>query len=120
MRNKVARIFLSVLIPITIFAAPKEKGTIELKVVSSETKIHSETRIHGFPGVVFIYTSVMFTQVNGTKVIYACDQRGDLCPLMNSGETYTVNRAENTIHIPMSFSDEKRSVPIRYKQVGNW
>ena len=120
MRNKVARIILSVLIPITIFAAPKEKGTIELKVVSSETNIHSKTKIHGFPDVAFVYTSVMFTQVNGTKVILACDQRGDLCPLMESGETYTVNRAGNAIYIPMSFPDEKRSFPVRYKQVGSW
>jgi hypothetical protein len=115
MRNKVARIIFSVLIPITIFAAPKTKETIELKVVFSKTGIHGS-----FPGVVFTYTSVMFTQVNGIKVMYACDQRGDLCPLMESGKTYTANRVGDVIYIPMSFPDDKRPFPVRYKQVGTW
>jgi hypothetical protein len=113
MRNKVARIVFSLLIPITIFAASKEKKTTELKVVSSKTKIHGS-----FPGVVFIYTSIMFTQVNGTSVVYECDQRGDLCPLMESGATYPADRVGNVIYIPMSFPAEKRSFPVRYKQVG--
>jgi hypothetical protein len=115
MRNIVAKIILSVLIPTTIFAARKEKETIELKVVSSKTKIHGS-----FSNAVFTYTSIMFTEVNGIKLMYACNQRRDFCPLMEAGETYTADRVGNVIYVPMKFPDEKHPLPVKYKQVGRW
>ena len=115
MLNKVARITFSVLIPIVAFAAPKEKQTIQLQVVSSQTKIHSSP-----PSNVFSYTDVIFATVNGKKVMYACAQRGDICPLMESGKTYTADRVGSVIYISMSVPEDKRPLSVKYKEVGTW
>ena len=115
MPNNVARITLSVLIPFVAFAAPKQKETIELQVISSKTRIHGSS-----PGNVFSYTDVMFTQVNGKRLVYACDQRGDVCPLMESGETYTAVRVGDVIYISMSSPENQKPFSVKYKQVGSW
>jgi hypothetical protein len=115
MLNTVARIAFAVVIPIVAFATPKVRETIELQVVSSQTKTHGSP-----PGEVFHYTDVMFTHVNGKNVIYACDQRGDLCPLMESGKSYTADRVGNFIYISMSLPEGKRPISVKYKQVGSW
>ena len=115
MRNKLARIIFSVLIPITIFAAPKKKETIELKVVSSKTKIHNSP-----PGSIFIYTDIMFTEVNGRRLIYECVQRGKICPSMESGKIYTADRERNFIYISMTSPGDKKAFSVKYRQVGSW
>ena len=114
MLNKAAKIAFLVLIPLIASAAPRRKETIELQVISSKTKIH------GSSGNVFTYTDVMFALVNGKKVVYACNQRGDECPLMESGKTYTADRVGDVIYISMSSPENKKPFSVKYKQVGSW
>ena len=114
MLNEAAKIAILILISLSSFATPKERETITLQVVSSKTRIHSSS------GNVFSYTEVMFTQVNGKKVVYACDQRGNVCPLMESGKTYTADRDGDFIYISMSSPEDKKPFSVKYKQVGNW
>jgi hypothetical protein len=114
MRNKFAGVLLLGLFSAAAFAAPKGKETIELKVVSSKT------RIHGSSPDIFTYTSSLFTQVAGKNVLYECAQKGDLCPLMEAGKTYTVEREGNVIYISMNLPDEKRPLLVKYKEVGPW
>ena len=115
MLNKAAQIAFLVLIPLSAFATPKGRETITLQVVSSKTKIHSSSS-----GKIFSYTDVMFTQVNGNRVVYACVQRGDVCPLVESGKTYTADRERDFIYISMSSPEDKKPFSVKYKQVGNW
>src|ERR1700676_4653901 len=115
MLNKSAKIAVLVLIPLSAFATPKGRETITLQVISSKTKIHGSS-----PSNIFSYTDVMFTQVNGKNVVYACDQRGDICPLMESGKTYTADREGNFIYVSMSSPEDKKSFPVKYKLVGSW
>jgi hypothetical protein len=115
MLNKAAKIAFLVLIPLSAFATPKGRETITLQIVSSKTKIHSSSS-----GNVFSYTDVMFTQANGKRVVYVCVQRGDVCPLMESGKTYTADREGDFIYISMSSPEDKKPFSVKYKQVGNW
>jgi len=115
MLNKAAKIAFLVLIPLSAFATPKGRENITLQVVSSKTKIHSSPS-----GNIFTYTDIMFTQVNGKRVVYACDQRGDVCPLMESGKTYTADRQGDFIYISMSSPEDKKPFSVKYKQVGSW
>jgi len=114
MLNEAAKIAFLVLISLSAFATPKTRESITLQVVSSQTKIHSSS------GNVFSYTEVMFTQVNGKKIVYACDQRGDVCPLMESGKTYTADRDGDFIYISMSSPEDKKPFSVKYKRVGSW
>ena len=114
MLNQAAKIALLVLIPLSAFAMPKGRESITLQVVSSRTKIHSSSRN------IFSYTAIMFTEVNGKKVVYECHQRGDVCPVMESGKTYTADREGDFIYISMSSPEDKKPFPVKYKQVGNW
>jgi len=98
-----------------VFAMPKERETIELQVVSSQAKIHGS-----FPNKGFRYTDVMFTQVNGKKIVYECVQRGHDCPLVGSGKTYTADRVGNVIYMAMSSPDGKQQISVKYKQLGSW
>jgi hypothetical protein len=115
MLNKSAKIAVLVLIPFSAFATPKGRETITLQVVSSKTKIHVSS-----PNNIFSYTDVMFTQVDGKKMVYACDQRGDICPLMESGKTYTADREGNFIYISMRSPEDKKPFSVKYKQVEVW
>jgi hypothetical protein len=114
MLNQAAKIALLVLIPLSAFAMPKGRESITLQVVSSKTKIHSSSRN------IFSYTAIMFTEVNGKKVVYECHQRGDVCPVMESGKTYTADREGDFIYISMSSPEDKKPFSVKYKQVGNW
>ena len=115
MLNRAAFITLLVLIPLSAFAAPKEKGTVSLQVVTSKTRIHGS-----YSNNAFAYTDLMFTQVNGKKVVYECVQRGDICPMVESGKTYTADRQGSYIHISMSSPEDKKVVSVKFRQVGNW
>jgi hypothetical protein len=115
MRNKVAKTAFLVHIPLIASATPKGKETIQLQVVSSKTKIHASAS-----GNVFIYTDLMCTLVDGKKVAYACAQRGDACPLMEDGKTYSADRAGDVIYISMSAPGGKKPFSVKFKQVGSW
>ena len=115
MLNKAARIIFAVLIPMVAFAAKKEKDTINIHVVSAKTKIHGSA-----PREAFSYTDIMFAQVNGKNVVYTCDQRGDVCPVLESGKTYTVDREGDFILLPMTFAENKKPFFAKYKQAGGW
>src|SRR6266852_5832294 len=110
MLNKVVRIAISVLMPLIAFATPKGRETIKLQVVSSKTKIHTSSS-----GNVFSYTDLMFTLVDGKNVLYACGQRGDICPLMESGKTYTAERERDVIYISMTAPENKKPFSVKYK-----
>jgi hypothetical protein len=114
MLNKVAKMSFAVLMPIVTFATPKVKETIELQVVSSKTQVHGS-----FPAV-FTYTDLMFTLVNGKKVIYACAQRGDACPLMESGKAYSADRVGDVTYVSMTSPEGKRPISVKYMQLGSW
>ncbi len=84
MLNKTAKIAILALIPLSAFATPKVKDTISLQVLRSSTRINSSS-----PSNIFTYTDLMFTEFNGKRVVYECVQRGDICPMVESGKTYT-------------------------------
>jgi len=115
MLKTVASVLLAVVIPIAALASPKEKESIQLQVVSSQRKTHGSP-----PGEVFPYTDVMFTRVNGKNVMYECVQRGNLCPLMDSGKTYAADREGDFIYISMSLPNGNRPISVKYKQLGGW
>jgi hypothetical protein len=110
MRNRIAKIAFLVLIPLSAFAT-----NTTLEVVTSNTKIHSSSY-----GSVFVYTNLVFTQLNGKKVVFECVQRGDVCPMLESGKTYTVDRKGTFIYISMSTPEDKKAVSVKFKQVGSW
>jgi hypothetical protein len=114
MRNNLAGIVFAVLIPFAILSSAKEKESVEVKVVFSKTKIHNSSR-----GNVFTYTFLLYTQVNGMNLLYTCDQKGDLCPLMEAGKTYPAERSGDVINIPMTLPDGKIQ-SIKYKEAGTW
>ncbi len=117
MPNKVATAVFLLLIPMVVFAAPKNKETasIQVEVVSTRTNIHGSP-----PHDVFSYTDVMFTHVNGKNVVYVCAQKGDACPLMQTGKTYPANQVGDFIYILLTSPDDKKPVPVKYKETGNW
>jgi hypothetical protein len=120
MFKKVAAITFFVLVPLSTFATPKVKEskvkeTITLQVVTSKTRINSSSERN-----IFAYTDLMFTQFNGKRIVYECAQHGDICPLVESGQTYTAERDGTNIRITMAFSDDQKSLAIKFKQVGIW
>jgi hypothetical protein len=115
MLNKTATIVFFVLISFSAFASPKGKESVSVEVVTSNTRIHSS-----FSRNAFAYTDLMFTQLNGKKVVYQCIQHGNICPMMESGKTYTADREGNFIYISMDTPDDKKAVSVKFRQVGNW
>jgi len=115
MVNKAAKIALLILIPLSALAAPKARETVRLQVVTSKTRIHSSFANH-----VFAYTDLLFTQINGKKVVYECVQRGNICPMLESGKTYTADRDGSVIHISMNTPEDKKAIFVKFKQVGVW
>jgi hypothetical protein len=113
--NKIAITVFVVLIPFVASAAPKDKEAIELQVVSSKTKTHGSAL-----DKIFAYTDVMFTLVSGKKVKYKCDQRGDICPPVESGKTYAADRDGDVIYISMSSPNGKKPFSVKYEQIGSW
>jgi hypothetical protein len=115
MLNRAAKIVFFVLIPLCAFANPKEKGTTKLQVVTARTQIHGSSS-----GDMFSYTNLMFTQVNGKKLVYECAQRGDVCPVLEPGKTYTADRQGDFVYLSMSSPESKKDVSAKFKQVGSW
>ena len=68
----------------------------------------------------FSYTSLMFTQFEGKRIVFECAQRGDICPVLESGKTYTAEKDGNSIYILMNSPELKKPVPARFRQVGSW
>jgi hypothetical protein len=114
MLNRAAKIAFLVLIPLSAFATPKERETATLQVITSKTKIHGAS-----PGNIFTYTDLMFTEVNGKRVVYECVQRGDICPVMEPGKTYTADREGAFIYILMSSPGDKKALSAKFRQVGS-
>jgi hypothetical protein len=115
MLNRLAKIALLVLVPLCLFANPKDKGATKVQVVTARTGIHSSSS-----GNMFSYTNLMFTEVNGKKLVYECAQSGDLCPIFESGQTYTANQDGAYIYIPMNSPEGKKDLAIKFKRVGSW
>jgi hypothetical protein len=112
---KAAKIACFVLIPLGAFASPKERGTTKLEVVTARTQIHGSSS-----GNMFSYTNLMFTQVNGKKLVYECAQRGDVCPVLESGQTYTAEQDGAYLYLSMSSPEGKKDLSVRFKLVGSW
>jgi hypothetical protein len=115
MQSRAAKIAFLILIPLSTFATPNEKGTITLQVVTATTKIHGSS-----PGNIFTYTDLMFTEINGKNVVYECVQRGDICPVLVSGKTYTADQEGPFIYISMSPPELKKAVSAKFRQIGSW
>lgn len=115
MLSRAARIMFFVLIPLFAFANQKERPTAQLEVFTVRTQIHSSS-----PGDMFTYTNLIFAQVNGKRLVYECAQRGDLCPVMESGKTYAGAQDGAFFYIPMTFPGGQKDLSVRFKQVGSW
>jgi hypothetical protein len=115
MLNITAKIIFLILVPLSAFATPNGKEIITIQVVTSTTRMHGSFSNHGFS-----YTDLMFAQFNGKKVVYECVQRGDICPMMESGKTYSADRDGAFLHISMSLPDDSKALSVKYKQVGTW
>jgi hypothetical protein len=115
MANRAARIACLLLIPLSAFATPKARENITLQIVSSKTRIHGS-----FSNTAFAYTDIIFTTYNGNKVVYECVQRGNICPMVESGKTYTADREGGFIYISMSSPEMKKAFPVKFKRVGSW
>lgn len=115
MLSRPAKIASLLLVPCCVLAGPKEKGTTKVQVVTALTQIHGSSS-----GNMFSYTNLMFTEVNGKKLVYECAQTGDLCPILESGQTYTANQDGAYIYIPMSLPEGKKDLAFKFKKVGNW
>jgi hypothetical protein len=116
MRNRVVGTTLLVLVSLfgrAAYAAPSDKETIQVLVVSSQVKTH------GASPDVFQYTDVMFTKVNGKKIVYECDQRGDLCPVMESGKTFMATRDGKYLYFSVT-SPQGKPYTVKYKEGGSW
>jgi len=115
MLNRPAKIALLVLVPGCVFAGPKEKGTTKVQIVTARTQIHGSSS-----GNMFSYTNLMFTEVNGKKLVYECAETGDLCPILESGQTYTANQDGAYIYISMSSPGSKKDLAVKFRKVGSW
>jgi len=115
MLKKAVKYVLLTLIPVVAVAGPKGRETTSMQVVSSNTRIHRT-----MSGDVFAYTDLMFIQTNGKKLVYECALRGNICPLMETGKTYTADRDGAFMYVEMSQPDEKKPLSAKFKQVGSW
>ena len=115
MLNRSAKIALLVLVPCCVPAGPKEKGTAKVQAVTARVQIHGSSS-----GNMFSYTNLMFTEVNGKKLVYECAETGDLCPILESGQTYTANQDGAYIYILMSSPEGKKDLAVKFKKVGSW
>jgi hypothetical protein len=115
MLNKIAMVALFILVSVSACAASKVKETITLQVVTSNTRIHGKSAKN-----LFAYTDLMFTRLNGEKIVYQCVQHGNICPMMESGKAYTADRQGDFIYITMDTPIEKKPLPVKFRQVGSW
>ena len=117
MYNRIAiatTIFL-LLMPLSALAAPPDRASTTFQVVRLTTKIHGSSS-----GQMFSYTDLMFTQFEGKRIVFECAQRGDICPVLESGKTYTAEKDGNSIYILMNSPELKKALAARFKQVGKW
>ena len=110
MLNRALKIAFLFLIPLSALAT-----TTTLQVVTSRTKIHNSSGRN-----IFIYTNLMFAEVNGKRVVYECVQSGDICPIVEPGKTYTVDRKGAYIYVTLNTPEDKKAVSVKFKQVGSW
>ena len=108
---KLTKISFLVLIPIIGFAMSTEKEKINVQVISSETRVH-----HRSGRAIFAYTHLLFVRVDGRQMTYECVQRGKICPLMESGKTYSAEREGDAIYFWMGVPEEKEPVRVKYKE----
>src|ERR1700732_2702278 len=102
MLKTIAKIAFLALIPVSIFATPKGRETRTIQVVSTTTNIHRSPS-----GDIFSYTDLMVIQLRGQTIVYECAQRGDICPVVEAGKTYTVDREGVFIYVPMNSQEGK-------------
>lgn len=110
-----ASIFLFVCIPLCAIAGPKERATTTFEAVTVKTQIHGSSS-----GKMFTYTNQIFAQINGRRLVYECAQRGDICPVLESGKTYTAGQDGIFLYLPASFPDGSKDLSVKFKQVGSW
>lgn len=115
MVRKSAKIAFLTLIPFCTFAGPKERGAAKLQVVTARTEIHGSSS-----GDIFTYTHLMFTQINGKRLVYECAQRGDVCPVLESDQTYTANQDGAFLYLSMGAPEGKKDVFVKFRRVGSW
>ena len=115
MLNRAATIAFLILIPLSALAMPKEKGTTTLQVVTSKTKIHGTSS-----GNIFSYTELMFTQINGKNLVFECVQRGDICPVLESGKSYSADVEGPFLYVSMTSPVDKKALSAKFRQVGSW
>lgn len=107
-------VFFFVCIPLCAIAGPKEKKTTTFEAV------RVRTQIHGSSGKMFTYTNQIFAQINGRRLVYECAQRGDICPVLESGKTYSGDQDGNFLYLAASFPDGQKDLAVKFKQVGSW
>jgi hypothetical protein len=115
MLNRTAILATLTFIPLSAIGAPKVKGSVKLQVVSTSTRIHGSYTTHSFA-----YTDLLFTEMNGKKIVFECVQRGDICPMVESGETYTADQDGAYVRITMNTPEDKKAIAVKFKQVGAW
>ena len=117
MPNKAATIVILILIPLSAFATPR-KGETANTTVHVDTLI---TNIHGSSsGNLFSYTDRMFARVNGKRIVLECAERGDYCPVLESGRAYNADQEKSFIYISSSSPEGEKTLSTKYKQVGIW
>jgi len=114
MPNRAAVIAVLILAPLSAFATPNGKVTRTFQVDNATT------RIHGSSGTAFSYTDLVFTQIDGKKVVYECVQRGDICPMLEPGKSYTADQDGAFLYVPMTAPELKKAVSAKFKLVGSW
>jgi hypothetical protein len=115
MLNRAAKVTFIVLISLSAYATPKERESTTFQVITSNTRIHGSSS-----GNIFSYTDLMFTEINGKKIVYECVQRGDICPVMEAGKTCTADRQGAFIFILMNSPEGKKGLSAKFKQIGSW
>jgi hypothetical protein len=114
MLTKIGAIAFSLLASPAVFAGPKHGQSAKMQVVSTKTGIHGST------SKTFTATDAIWARVGDRKVMYACAERGDTCPLIRPGKNYDVNQDGKLIYISVDSPDEKRPWSAKYKEVGTW
>lgn len=118
MAIRVARFAVAALILMAAsvaFASPKDRQNIQVQVVSSKTKTRGSSL-----DKIYTYTDVIYTMVDSQKVAFACQQKNDICPPMESGKTYSAERDGDDIYITMTAPGDKKPFAVKYGMIGPW
>jgi len=62
----------------------------------------------------------MFAQVNGKNIVYECAQRGDICPVLEAGKSYTADQEGAFLYVSMSSPEDKKDISAKFREVGSW